>query len=92
ARCYFPGRVMKELGVDVLIVPNAAGGVNELYSAGDLMLISDHINFTGTSPLLGPNDEHFGPRFPDMSVAYNLALRVDARLIAQELNLTIREG
>lgn len=56
------------------------------------MLISDHINFTGTSPLIGPNDEHFGPRFPDMSEAYNLALRVDARLIAQELNLTIREG
>ncbi|TYV76793.1 purine-nucleoside phosphorylase [Listeria monocytogenes] len=88
----FPVRVMKELGVEVLVVTNAAGGVNELYFAGDLMLISDHINFTGTNPLIGPNDEHFGPRFPDMSEAYNLALRVDARLIAQELNLTIREG
>ncbi|MCB2747274.1 purine-nucleoside phosphorylase, partial [Listeria monocytogenes] len=75
-----------------LIVTNAAGAVNELYSAGDLMLISDHITFTGTSPLIGPNDEHFGHRFPDLSEASNLALRVDARLIAQELNVTIREG
>ncbi|EUJ31044.1 purine-nucleoside phosphorylase [Listeria cornellensis] len=88
----FPVRVMKELGVEILIVTNAAGGVNELFHAGDLMLISDHINFTGTSPLIGQNDDHFGPRFPDMSDAYRLDLREQARLLAQNLEIGVREG
>ncbi|WP_439442839.1 purine-nucleoside phosphorylase [Listeria aquatica] len=88
----FPVRVMKELGVTHLVVTNASGGVNELYQAGDLMLISDHINFIGTNPLIGKNNDHFGPRFPDMSEAYSLELREAARLIAQDLGIEIREG
>ncbi|WP_099222286.1 purine-nucleoside phosphorylase [Listeria costaricensis] len=88
----FPVRVMKELGVELLLVTNAAGGVNELYHAGDLMLISDHINFTGTNPLIGRNVDHFGPRFPDMSEAYSLRLREQARKIASDLEIPICEG
>lgn len=88
----FPVRVMKALGVETLIVTNAAGGVNELYQAGDLMLISDHINFTGTNPLIGKNDNQFGPRFPDMSDAYKAELRVLARKVAAELSIPIQEG
>ncbi|WP_088809617.1 MULTISPECIES: purine-nucleoside phosphorylase [Listeria] len=88
----FPVRVMKELGVEILIVTNAAGGVNELYKAGDLMLISDHINFTGTNPLIGKNEDHFGPRFPDMSEAYQLSLRETARKLANKLEINIQEG
>ena len=71
----FPVRVMKLLGVEQLIVTNAAGSVNESFAPGDLMLITDHINFMGTNPLIGPNEERFGPRFPDMSEAYNKELR-----------------
>ncbi|EUJ32909.1 purine nucleoside phosphorylase [Listeria floridensis FSL S10-1187] len=88
----FPIRVMKQLGVETLIVTNAAGGVNELFHAGDLMLISDHINFTGNNPLIGKNEDTFGPRFPDMSEAYNLELREMARKIAQDLEIEICEG
>jgi purine-nucleoside phosphorylase len=88
----FPVRVMKELGVDMLIVTNAAGGVNESFEAGDLMIISDHINFTGTNPLIGPNDSKFGPRFPDMSEAYTKELRNAAKEIAARLNMNVKEG
>lgn len=88
----FPVRVMKELGVDMLIVTNAAGGVNESFEAGDLMIISDHINFTGANPLIGPNDSKFGPRFPDMSEAYTKELRNAAKEIAARLNINIKEG
>jgi purine-nucleoside phosphorylase len=88
----FPVRVMKELGVDMLIVTNAAGGVNESFEAGDLMIISDHINFTGTNPLIGPNDSKFGPRFPDMSEAYTKDLRNAAKEIAARLNIDVKEG
>jgi purine-nucleoside phosphorylase len=88
----FPVRVMKELGVDMLIVTNAAGGVNESFEAGDLMIISDHINFTGTNPLIGPNDAKFGPRFPDMSEAYTKELRNSAKEIAARLNMNVKEG
>jgi purine-nucleoside phosphorylase len=88
----FPVRVMKELGVDMLIVTNAAGGVNESFEAGDLMIISDHINFTGANPLIGPNDTKFGPRFPDMSEAYTKELRSAAKEIAARLNMNVKEG
>lgn len=89
----FPVRVMKELGVNTLIVTNAAGGVNESFSPGDLMLITDHINNMGTNPLIGPNDDEFGPRFPDMSESYSKRLRSIARDVAMKLNLTnIQEG
>ncbi len=88
----FPVRVMKELGVEMLIVTNAAGGVNESFEPGDLMLISDHINNMGTNPLIGPNDSHFGVRFPDMSEAYSKELRAAAREIADRLNINVKEG
>ncbi|MDT0160063.1 purine-nucleoside phosphorylase [Bacillus sp. AG4(2022)] len=88
----FPVRVMKELGVEILIVTNAAGGVNESFAPGDLMLISDHINNMGSNPLIGPNDSKLGVRFPDMSEAYSRDLRQQAREIAGKLNISIQEG
>lgn len=88
----FPVRVMKELGVEVLIVTNAAGGVNESFSAGDLMIITDHINNMGTNPLIGPNDSKLGVRFPDMSEAYTKELRQLAKGIAERLNIKVQEG
>jgi purine-nucleoside phosphorylase len=88
----FPVRVMKELGVDMLIVTNAAGGVNESFLAGDLMIITDHINNMGTNPLIGPNDAHLGVRFPDMSEAYSKELAATAREIAVRLNIAVKEG
>ncbi|WP_409297971.1 purine-nucleoside phosphorylase [Peribacillus sp. SCS-26] len=88
----FPVRVMKLLGVDKMIVTNAAGGVNQDLSAGDLMIITDHINFTGTSPLIGPNDAEFGVRFPDMSEAYSKEYQEVAKKAAEALNIPIKEG
>lgn len=88
----FPIRVMKELGVENLIVTNAAGGVNEAFAPGDLMLISDHINNMGTNPLIGPNDSALGVRFPDMSVAYCKNLRAAAKDIADNIGLKVQEG
>ncbi|MBN6888350.1 purine-nucleoside phosphorylase [Cytobacillus horneckiae] len=88
----FPVRVMKELGIDQLIVTNAAGGINENFSPGDLMLITDHINNMGGNPLIGPNDEALGVRFPDMSEAYSKRLIAAAKEVAVELNLSIQEG
>ncbi|WP_019242111.1 MULTISPECIES: purine-nucleoside phosphorylase [Bacillus] len=88
----FPVRVMKLLGIEKLIVTNAAGGVNENFTPGDLMLITDHINFMGDHPLIGPNDERFGPRFPDMSKAYDPEFQALARRVAKELNISIQEG
>jgi purine-nucleoside phosphorylase len=90
-----PIRVMRELGIDTLIVTNAAGGVNVSYRAGDLMLIVDHINLVGMAglnPLRGPNDESLGPRFPDMSHAYDPALAALARRLAAENHIELREG
>jgi purine-nucleoside phosphorylase len=83
---------MKELGVETLIVTNAAGGINESFEAGDLMLITDHINNMGTNPLIGPNDANIGVRFPDMSESYNRKLRDMAKNIANELNIKLQEG
>ncbi len=88
----FPVPVMKELGLEKLIVTNAAGGVNESFEPGDLMIITDHINNMGTNPLIGPNDSHFGVRFPDMSEAYSKNLRGIAKKVADKNSLTIKEG
>jgi purine-nucleoside phosphorylase len=90
-----PIRAMRELGIQTLVVTNAAGGVNEAFHAGDLMLINDHINLVGMAglnPLRGPNDDALGPRFPDMTNAYDPSLRDLARLCAHELNIELREG
>lgn len=88
----FPVRVMRALGVDTLIVSNACGGMHPEWAAGDLMLISDHINLLGDSPLIGPNDDRVGPRFPDMSAPYDGSLRDLARRTAAELGIPVREG
>lgn len=87
-----PVRVLRELGVTTLIVTNAAGGLNPGFQPGDLMLISDHINFFGANPLIGPNDDAFGPRFPDMTNAYDPELRALAKAVAEEAGLVLREG
>ncbi|WP_026906609.1 purine-nucleoside phosphorylase [Paucisalibacillus globulus] len=88
----FPIRVMKELGIGSIIVTNAAGGINESFQPGDLMLITDHINNMGTSPLIGPNDEQLGARFPDMSSAYDKEYAEIARKAAEKLGLKIQSG
>lgn len=88
----FPVRVMKLLGVDTLVVTNAAGGVNTGFVPGDLMLISDHIKFFTDSPLRGHNLEAFGPRFNDMSVAYTPELRALAKQVAAVNGIDVREG
>ncbi|TCP69915.1 purine-nucleoside phosphorylase [Baia soyae] len=88
----FPIRVMKALGVDTIIVTNAAGGVNTSYEPGDLMLIKDHINMTFQNPLIGPNDPEQGVRFPDMSTAYDPELREMARKVATEQGVKFQEG
>jgi purine-nucleoside phosphorylase len=94
-RATFPIRVLHRLGVETLIVTNAAGGLRESFEAGDLMLITDHINLVGMAgfnPLRGANDERLGPRFVDMSSAYDVRLRTLALLIAQELGITLQQG
>lgn len=88
----FPVWVMKSLGISKLIVTNAAGGVNTSFVPGDLMLIKDHINFAGTNPLMGPNIEEFGPRFPDMSNAYHRDLVAIAKTCAKENGIEVQEG
>jgi purine-nucleoside phosphorylase len=88
----FPVRVLRALGAGTLIVSNACGGMNPLWQRGDLMLIADHINLLGDNPLIGPNDETLGPRFPDMSEPYDASLRALARQVALERGLLLREG
>ena len=88
----FPVRVMRALGARALVVSNACGGMNPLWQLGDLMLIADHINLLGDNPLIGPNDERLGPRFPDMSDAYDVTLRAIARSEATRRGITLREG
>ena len=90
-----PVRVMNALGIETLILTNAAGGINPGFTAGDLMLISDHLNFpgmAGQNPLRGPNDDDAGPRFPDMTHPYDAGLRGLAREVASGLELVLREG
>lgn len=88
----FPVRVMKYIGVEKLIVTNAAGGVNESFEAGDLMILTDHINNMGTNPLIGPNNNELGARFPDMSAPYCKELRKLAKDVAAEIGLKVQEG
>ncbi|HET8797925.1 MAG TPA: purine-nucleoside phosphorylase [Thermoanaerobaculia bacterium] len=88
----FLARVLGRLGIRKLIVTNAAGGVNTSYHAGDLMLISDHINFMGLNPLRGPNLDDLGVRFPDMTEAYPESLRSLAKEIAAAMGLKMQEG
>ena len=88
----FPVRVLHALGAPVLLVSNACGGMNPLWAPGDLVLLSDHINLLGDNPLIGPNDERLGPRFPDMSEPYDRDLRALARSIALEERIVLREG
>lgn len=90
-RVTLPVRVMSRLGVKTLFVSNAAGGLNPFFSVGDLMIISDHINLL-PNPLIGPNFEEFGERFPDMTSAYDRALISEARKAAAMLGIDIREG
>jgi purine-nucleoside phosphorylase len=87
----FPVRVMRELGIKTLFVSNAAGGTNPSFEIGDLMIITDHINFFPEHPLRGKNI-NYGPRFPDMSEAYDRALIARAKEIAKEQGITVREG
>jgi len=87
-----PVRVLSALGVKTLILTNAAGGVNLDFRPGDLMLISDHINYSGANPLIGANLDAFGPRFPDMSDLYTASLRRAIREKAEENGLSLREG
>lgn len=88
----FPVRIMKNMGVDSLIVTNACGGLNSKLYPGALMLIRDHINLMGDNPLIGPNLDEFGPRFPDMSQAYDRQLIDIAKSAAQNLQIDILEG
>jgi purine-nucleoside phosphorylase len=95
AQVTLPVRVMQALDIGILIVTNAAGGLNTEWQAGDLMLITDHINLigmTGLNPLYGPNMDNFGPRFPDMSMAYDPELRRLAQEAAEEEGVLLRQG
>lgn len=85
-------RVLAALGVKTLVLTNAAGGVNLAYTPGDLMLISDHINYSGANPLIGRNLEEFGPRFPDVSELYSPALRSAVKEKAAEAGIPLQEG
>ena len=88
----FPARVLGRMGIRALILTNAAGGINLEYKQGALVVLTDHINLQGQNPLVGPNDERFGPRFPDMTHAYYKPYRVLALEAARKLGKTIHEG
>ncbi|OJW12681.1 MAG: purine-nucleoside phosphorylase [Planctomycetales bacterium 71-10] len=92
AQVTFPIRVMKEMGCDLLVVSNACGGLNPQYRKGDLMVIEDHINLLGLNPLIGPNDDRLGPRFPDMIEPYDKALQDEALKVALEANIVAHRG
>jgi purine-nucleoside phosphorylase len=91
-RVVFGVRVLGRLGIRTLVVTNAAGGINLEYRPGQLVLVSDHVNLQGASPLVGPNDDSLGPRFPDMSDAYDPELRAQAREAAARLGIELAEG
>jgi purine-nucleoside phosphorylase len=92
AQVVFGVRVLRQLGVGTIVFTNAAGGINLGYQQGGLVLISDHINLQGFNPLIGPNDDSLGPRFPDMSDAYSASLRAIAKATAAELGIVLNEG
>ena len=92
ATVVFGTRVVAALGVKALILTNAAGGINTSFSQGGLMVIDDHLNLMGTNPLVGPNDERFGPRFPDMSEVYSKRLRAAADRAAETNGLAVAHG
>lgn len=92
SRIVYPIKVMKKLGVETLIITNAAGSVNKEYNAGDLMVIADHINLMGVNPLIGENDATLGDRFPDMTEVYNHALMDLALRKGKEFGLTVQKG
>ena len=88
----FPMRVFSRLGLKAVILTNAAGGINPSYGQGALVLLTDHINLQGTNPLIGPNDDRFGPRFPDLTEAYDKAFRKLALDEAKKLKIKLQEG
>lgn len=88
----FPVRVMVALGIKNMLVTNAAGGANESYIPGDLMIITDHINFAGTNPLIGKNYDELGPRFPDCSEIYDKAINKQIEEIAKDLGIRLQKG
>ena len=91
-RVVFGIRALRSLGASTLVLTNACGGIREDLTPGDLVLLSDHLNLQGTSPLVGLNDDTLGPRFPDMSAAYDPGLRALARAAAERLGQTVSEG
>ena len=88
----FPIRVLHQLGVTTLLISNAAGGVNADFTVGDLMVITDHISFSVVNPLIGPNNDEIGPRFPDMSEPYSKELIAKAHGIAIDAGINLKEG
>ena len=88
----FPVRVMKLLGVQTLLISNAAGALNPQFRRGEIMLMTDHINLLGDNPLIGPNDDSLGPRFPDMSEPYSKELLAAAETIARDLGIKVQKG
>ena len=88
----FPVKILKKLGIETLILTNASGAVHKEINIGDIVLITDHINFIGTNPLIGRNDDTLGVRFPDMSECYSKELRKTALSSAQELNINLKQG
>ncbi len=88
----FPIRLMREMGVSLLIVTNASGGVNRMFFPGDIMIIADHLNLTGRNPLIGPNDDRLGARFPDMSRAYDPRLAAFAEMGGNRTDIRIQTG
>jgi len=88
----FPVRVLKFLGIELLVLSNAAGGMNPGFNIGDIMLINDQINLFPDNPLMGANDDRFGPRFPDMSEIYSKEIITKALLVAKENNIEVKEG
>lgn len=87
-----PIRLMRSLGIEVLILTNASGGLNPEFRTGDLVMLTDHLNFMGTNPLIGPNDDRFGPRFPDITDTYSLRYREMAAEVARRESILLRQG
>lgn len=88
----YPQQILSGLGIKTIILSNAAGGMNPTFKVGDIMLIRDHINFFGTNPLIGPNDDTLGPRFPNMSQVYSKRLLKLAHTIGENLNIHLQDG